>query len=46
MYLYYTALGQSQDYGHGSAGALILALIIMVVTLTQGKIFGFGRAAD
>ncbi|MGI8697191.1 MAG: carbohydrate ABC transporter permease [Mycobacteriales bacterium] len=46
VYLYYTALGQTQDYGRGSAGALILAAIIMIVTVTQGKIFGFGRAGD
>ena len=26
VYLYYTALGQGQDFGHGSAGAVILAL--------------------
>lgn len=44
VYLYYTSLGASQDYGHGSAGAFILAIIIMVVTLGQAKIFGFGNA--
>jgi multiple sugar transport system permease protein len=43
VYLYYTAQG-NQDYGHGSAGAMILAVLIVVVTLVQGKIFGFGRA--
>ena len=45
-YLYYTALGQDQDYGLGSAGALILSALIMVVTLLQGKIMGFGKAGD
>ena len=45
VYLYYTAQG-NQDYGHGSAGAVILALLIMIVTLVQGKIFGFGKAAE
>ena len=45
VYLYYTAQG-NQDYGHGTAGAVILALLIMIVTLAQGKIFGFGRAAE
>jgi multiple sugar transport system permease protein len=45
VYLYYTAQG-NQDYGHGSAGAVILALLIMIVTLAQGKIFGFGKAAE
>ena len=43
VYLYYTAQG-NQDYGHGTAGAVILALLIMIVTLAQGRIFGFGRA--
>jgi multiple sugar transport system permease protein len=43
VYLYYTAQG-NQDYGHGTAGAVILALLIMIVTLGQGRIFGFGRA--
>jgi len=43
VYLYYTAQG-NQDYGHGSAGAVILALLIMIVTLAQGRIFGFGKA--
>lgn len=46
MYLYYTSLGAAQDYGHGSAGALIIALIIAVVTIGQSKIFGWGRAGD
>ncbi|MEU9212579.1 sugar ABC transporter permease [Streptomyces sp. NPDC048415] len=41
--LYYTALGQAQDYGAGSAGAVILTLLICVVTLLQGKLMGFGR---
>jgi multiple sugar transport system permease protein len=43
IYLYRTALGPSQDYGHGSAGAVILALLICMVTLLQGKLVGFGR---
>lgn len=42
VYLYYTAQG-NQDYGHGSAGAMILAALIVVVTLLQGRIYGFGR---
>jgi multiple sugar transport system permease protein len=44
VYLYSISLGSIQDLGHGSAGALILAVIIMVLTLLQNKIFGFGRA--
>jgi multiple sugar transport system permease protein len=43
VYLYYIALGQQQDLGHGSAGAVILAAIIAVFTLLQGRIVGFGE---
>jgi multiple sugar transport system permease protein len=46
VYLYGISLGSIQDLGHGSAGALILAVIIMIVTLLQSKIFGFGKAGD
>jgi multiple sugar transport system permease protein len=45
IYLYKVALGD-QDYGHGSAGALLLALLICVVTLLQGRLLGFGRSDD
>jgi multiple sugar transport system permease protein len=44
--LYYTALGDSQDYGAGSAGAVILTLLICTVTLLQGKFMGFGRGDE
>jgi multiple sugar transport system permease protein len=44
--LYYTALGTNQDYGAGSAGAVILTLLICIVTLLQGKIMGFGRGEE
>ncbi len=43
VYLYTVALSD-QDYGRGSAGAMILALIIVVISLVQGRIFGFGKA--
>ncbi|WP_026931387.1 carbohydrate ABC transporter permease [Glycomyces tenuis] len=46
VYLYYTSLGTQQDLGLGSAGALILALIIAIVTLAQGKILGFGKTEE
>lgn len=46
VYLYYTALGTGQDFGHGSAGAVILALLIGIVTVAQGRIFGFGRSGE
>jgi len=43
VYLYYNTLGMVQDLGRGSAGSLILALIIAIVTVLQGKFFGFGN---
>lgn len=44
--LYNIALGSQQDFGRGSAGALILSALIVVVTLFQGKLLGFGRPAE
>ncbi|MFH8747536.1 carbohydrate ABC transporter permease [Streptomyces rimosus] len=46
VYLYYTALGQEQNLGLGSAGAVILALIIAVATVVQARWFGLGRKED
>jgi multiple sugar transport system permease protein len=43
VYLYYTALGSGQDFGHGSAGAVILTLVIALVALAQGRLMRFGR---
>lgn len=43
VYLYYTALGQGQDFGHGSAGAVILTIVIAVFALVQGRLTGIGR---
>ncbi|MGW2489228.1 carbohydrate ABC transporter permease [Streptomyces sp. NPDC001606] len=43
VYLYYVALGQGQDLGLGSAGAVILALIIAVVTVGQARWLRLGR---
>jgi multiple sugar transport system permease protein len=42
VYLYGVAL-HDQNYGVGSAGAFLLTLIIVVVTLLQGRLVGFGR---
>jgi multiple sugar transport system permease protein len=42
VYLYQVAIG-NQDYGRGSAGALILTAIIIFITIVQGRIFGFGQ---
>ncbi|MCX5561663.1 carbohydrate ABC transporter permease [Streptomyces sp. NBC_00038] len=44
--LYYMALGQNQDYGAGSAGAVMLTLLICLVTLFQGRLLGFGRGEE
>jgi multiple sugar transport system permease protein len=43
VYLYTVAL-TNQDYGQGSAGAIILTIIIIVFTLIQGRFLGFGKA--
>lgn len=41
VYLLQVSL-QNQDYGVGSAGGMILALIIIIFSLVQGKLLGFG----
>ena len=46
VYLYYTALGSGQDFGHGSAGAVILTLIIAIVAVVQGRILRLGDRGD
>jgi len=45
VYLYNVAFG-NQNYGLGSAGAMILTALIMLFTLLLGKVFGFGRPAS
>lgn len=45
VYLYSIALSQ-QNYGVGSAGAFILTLLIVIFTLGQGRLAGFGRTAE
>jgi len=42
VYLYQVSIGD-QDFGRGSAGAFILAAIIIVITLIQGRLTGFGQ---
>nr|MDT0657392.1 sugar ABC transporter permease [Micromonospora sp. DSM 115978] len=44
--LYVTALGAQQDYGRGSAGAMILSVLIILITLFQGRLLGFGKPAE
>src|SRR5713226_4833685 len=41
VYLLQVAL-TNQDYGAGSAGGIILTLIIIIISLVQGKLLGFG----
>ena len=43
VYLYNIALSD-QNYGYGSAGAIILTIIIVIFTLLQGRFLGFGRS--
>lgn len=42
VYLYGVAF-QDQNYGRGSAGAFVVAAMIVIVTVIQGRLFGFGR---
>jgi multiple sugar transport system permease protein len=42
VYLYDLALAQ-QNYGVGSAGAFVVTLLIVVVTLLQSRAVGFGK---
>ena len=46
VYLYYTALGQGQDFGHGSAGAVILTLSSRSSPLGQGRVLRLGQRED
>ncbi|MEV1001156.1 sugar ABC transporter permease [Nonomuraea sp. NPDC050202] len=45
IYLFQTALGE-QNYGAGSAGAFVVTVLIVVFTLLQGRLAGFGRTAE
>ena len=42
VYLYNVSIGD-QDFGRGSAGAFILAAIVIAITLIQGRLAGFGQ---
>ena len=42
IYIYQVGFN-SADYGRGTAGAFILTAIIVVVTIIQGRVTGFGR---
>jgi multiple sugar transport system permease protein len=42
VYLYQVSIAD-RDFGRGSAGAFILAAIIIAITIIQGRLAGFGR---
>ena len=42
IYLYNIAF-QDQNYGRGAAGAFVIAVIIVIFTVVQGRILGFGK---
>ena len=42
VYLYYTALGSGQNFGDGSAGAVILTVLIAAVALLQTRVLRLG----
>jgi multiple sugar transport system permease protein len=44
VYLYQVSIAD-QDFGRGSAGAFILAAVIIVITVIQGRIAGFGQGS-
>src|SRR5699024_5675872 len=46
VYLYNIALGPQQDFGRGSAGALVLTAIMVVAGLLQTWLVGFGSDDD
>ncbi len=46
VYLYYVALGEGQDFGHGSAGAVLLTLVIALVAVVQGRAMRINQGAD
>ncbi len=45
LYLYNTAIG-AQNYGVGSAGAFIVAFLIIAFSVVQLRLFGLGRSAS
>jgi len=46
VYLYNIALGSQQDFGAGSAGALVLTAIMVIAGLLQTSFIGFGSNDD
>ena len=46
VYLYNIALGPQQDFGRGSAGALVLTAIMVIAGLLQTWLVGFGSDDD
>lgn len=47
VYLYYVAVGNGQDFGHGGAGGILLTVLIGLIALAQGRFTGlFGRREE
>lgn len=46
VYLYYVALGSQQDLGRGSAGAIILAILIAIITVLQARFLSGRRTSS
>ena len=44
LWYLYSVTFSDQDYGRGSAGAFIIAALILLVTLVQLRVFGLGRS--
>ena len=44
-YLYVVGFN-NQDFGRGDAGSFILTAIIVLFTLLQARVFGFGRSLE
>ncbi|BDD83564.1 sugar ABC transporter permease [Tsukamurella pulmonis] len=43
VYLYYVAVGNGQDFGHGGAGGAVLTVLIGLVALAQARFTGLLR---
>ena len=46
VYLYYVAVGNGQDFGHGGVGGVLLTALIAVIALAQGRFTGLFRGRD
>ncbi|NMD58095.1 MULTISPECIES: carbohydrate ABC transporter permease [Tsukamurella] len=46
VYLYYVAVGNGQDFGHGGAGGILLTVLIGLIALAQGRFTGLFRRRE